>query len=194
MNPVRIILLALTIASLSGCISHYRYESRGIVKNAAGGERGALLYYAEDAGRLWYGRKYRARDSDVDLKICQATDKSFVPASESDLSLALMSQGGDEEVAALSEEGAIAPVDPPRRLHAGEFCGIVLVDGSPASIEELDEGAEPTVAILCKNSRRPNRYPEAALYPFDPLTREKVKSDREPSSPCVDDPTARALP
>lgn len=194
MNALRIVLLSLAIASFSGCISHYRYESRGIVKSAAGESRGALLYFGEDDGRLWYGKKHRARDSDVDLKVCHASDKSFVPVSASDLSLTLMSQGGDVRVANLSTEGAITPVDPPLRLRANESCGIVLVDGQEAGMEDLDEGAEPKVAILCSNSRRPSRYPEATLYSFDALTREKVKGDRAPSSPCVGSTPSRVIP
>jgi hypothetical protein len=186
MNRLQILLVAVITACLTGCISHYRYESRGIVKNHAGEEQGALLYYEEDDGRLWYGRKYRMPDSDADLKVCKATDKSFVPTSESDPSLGLMSQGGDSKVAALSDAGAIAPLESPERLHPGETCGVVLVGGAPAGIEELDEGVKPWVAIFCENPRRPGRYPEAALYPFDALTRKKVKSDRTPSSPCVE--------
>jgi hypothetical protein len=194
MSPLRLVLLVLAIVSLSGCVSHYRYESRGIVKSVAGESRGALLYYREDDGRLWYGKKYRARDSDVDLMVCKATEKSFVPTSESDLSLVLMSRGGDLKVADLSEEGAVTPVDPPQRLHAGESCGIVLVGGDAAGIEELDEGAEPRVGILCASSHRPDRYPEAALYHFEALTRVKVKGDPDPSSPCVEDAEFRVLP
>ena len=106
-------LLILIGALLSGCISAYRYESRGAVESARGERRGALLYYYEDDGRLWYGKPYRARDSDADLRVCGATDATFVPTSESELLLALKSRGGDERVAGLAAEGGLVAVSPP---------------------------------------------------------------------------------
>jgi len=177
-------LLILISALLSGCISAYRYESRGVVESARGERRGALLYYYEDDGRLWYGKPYRARDSDADLRVCGATDATFVPTSESELLLALKSRGGDERVAGLAAEGGLVAVSPPRRLRPGSPCGHLLVDGERAGIEALDEGMRPTLVILCANPRRPDRYPAADAYVFGPLTRTRVGGEREPVGPC----------
>jgi hypothetical protein len=188
MRHLEFIALTWLVASLTGCISTYRYESRGSVEAASGGSRGALLYYYEDDGRLWYGKRYRARDSDVDLKICEATDKTFVPASNKDLLLTLKSRGGDVRIAELASDGRVEPIEPPEPLAAGQSCGHILVGGRQVDMEALDPGARPEVAILCLNRRVSDRYPGASLYPFEALTRTKVKEDREPSSPCEPPP------
>ncbi len=180
----RLLPIAIVAVSFTACLSAYRYESMGTVTDSTGINQEAILYFGEEEGRRWTGKRRHARDSGVDLKICLATDSSFVPTSESNLVLLLKSRGGDIRVAELLGDGRIQELDPPQRLHPNEACGYVLLDGQKVDIEALDEGTQPTIAILCENQRRPDRYPPAAIYKFDPFTRIKVQEEREPSSPC----------
>jgi hypothetical protein len=194
MYLARFTLLTLVALSLAGCATNYRYESRGKVVDGDGESRGALLYYHENDSRLWYGKKYQARESGVDLKVCKATDKSFEPVSDTtDLSVALKSRGGDLRVGTLSTEGTIDPVDPPERLHPNAICARILIDGQPADMEALDEGTTPEVVILCNNPRRPSRYPQPEIYRFDPFSRAKVEGEREPTGPCPESSATDAI-
>ena len=54
------LFIALLSLSVSACVGHFRYESRGTVVLASSEQPSeALLYWYGDEGRLWYGKRYK---------------------------------------------------------------------------------------------------------------------------------------
>lgn len=192
MTDLRCALLIVTCIALglTGCISSYRYESHGTVIDSAGNPQGALIYWSEDDGRLWYGKRHRSRESDLDLKVCNAIDKSFVPIGGENLDLSLKSRGGEFQTASLNSEPIddVTDLDPEVRLRPNQSCGAIIVDGVEVGMAELNEGETPLVALLCRGEEDPTVYPTADLYQFSEITRTKITKDRHPSSPCPEAP------
>jgi len=170
---------------IGGCIGHYRYESQGSVTKASGGTSNALLYWYADDGRLWYGKRYQAVDSDLEMNICGATSKQFAPPEESNKGLQLPSKSGDQQIARFhSRGGRVVNLPEPKRLTPGSSCGQISIAGKSVSTEDLTAGEKPEVIILCENQRKPERYPAIGLYQFKVITKTKVDGNVPPESVC----------
>ena len=175
------IILIATVLIVS-CISQYRYESHGSVELSTGQTAEAVLYWFGDEGRLWYGKKYQKTDSDLEMRICGVTPKSFVP-DEQTQALQLLSKSGDMMVVSIDEQGKLSNLEAPVRVPADSPCGKILLSGSGAKITDLAEGANPAVIFLCKSTKNPDRYPNASIYQFQAVT--KTKNDkREAAIAC----------
>lgn len=179
------LLVAILSLLLSGCIGHHRYESHGTVTMASGGSTNALLYWYGDDGRLWYGKRYKEIDSDLEMNICGATSKQFTPDEEDTVGLQLPSRSGDLQVAEIGSGGKVVRLPEPKRLKPGAGCGKVLVQGTMVSTEDLNEGAKPEIIILCENKRSPLRYPQIGRYVFNTVTKTKVKGNDPPENVCA---------
>jgi hypothetical protein len=176
------ICLGFLIGLLTGCIGHYRYESVGTLLDSSGQSQDALLYWAADDGRLWYGKRYFSSDSDVSVIICGSVPTSFGPV---DSELQLFSESGDRQIARLNAERELTPIDTPQRLVVGSSCGELTLDGLAIAVENLTEGVAPEAIFWCDNANNPNRYPRAQQYLFGEITRTKVSdNDREPVDVC----------
>lgn len=199
MRTKTILLIGVLSLLLSSCIGHHRYESRGTVTMSFG-EADALMYWYGDDGLLWYGKPYKDVDSGLEMNICGATSKNFVPASETNHKLQLPNKGGDLQVAKVDNSGHVVRLSEPKRMPAGTSCGHIEVGETMVSIEGLSAGAEPEVIILCKNKQKPDRYPHIDRYEFEPVTKKNLSRSwfetiktllkreaselREPPSPC----------
>lgn len=166
----------------SACVGHYRYESRGSVVTApSGAPSEALLYWYGDEGRLWYGKAYKQTDSGVVLRVCGTTPKSFVPAGEGDEGLQLPSRSGDRQVARVDGSGEVIPLNEPKPLRPNSSCGRIAVAGAGVLADDLVDGVEPQVIILCDNQRTPGRYPEPRRYLFEAVTKIEVSGNEAPA-------------
>ena len=152
---------------------------------SSGGSTNALLYWYGDDGRLWYGKRYKQIDSDLEMNICGATSKQFVPAEGGNVGLQLPSRSGDLQVAEVGSGGKVVRLPEPKRLKPGAGCGKVSVQGTMVSTDDLDEARKPEVIILCENQRSPDRYPKIGRYVFNPVTKTKVKGNDPPESVCT---------
>ena len=168
-----ILLIGLLSLLLSSCIGHHRYESRGSVTMSFG-KADALMYWDGDDGLLWYGKRYKDIDSDLEMNICGATSKNFVPASETNHKLQLSNKGGDLQVAKVDNSGHVVRLSEPKRMPAGTSCGHIEVGETMVSIEDLGEGAKPEVIILCEKERPRDRYPQIARYEFGAVTKTRI--------------------
>ena len=182
---VRTTLLVCVLSLLiSGCIGHYRFESRGSVTSSSGESTNALLYWYGDDGRLWYGKRYQALDSGLELNICGATSKQFTLPEEANTGLQLPSRSGDRQMAQVNSDGKVGKLPEPKRLPPGSSCGQISIAGKPALTEDLSVGAKPEVIILCENERTPDRYPATGLYEFTSVTKTEVAGNVPPESVC----------
>jgi len=181
---LRTLLTASLLSLLSACVSHYRYESAGTVVDTEGQQQAAMLYWFVDDGRLWYGKPYKMPDSGVTLLVCDTTAKSF-DGGDAGEPLMLKSRSGDRLVASNDGSNQVIMLDTPTRLPPGSQCGTIGVDGKLVSSAQLTTTLTPGVSILCDNQSRPNRYPKAGRYRFDPIERIKVKGNAAPADICT---------
>jgi hypothetical protein len=183
---VRTILYVCVLSFLiSGCIGHYRYESKGNVTTASGGTSNALLYWYGDDGRLWYGRRYQAVDSGLEMNVCNATPKLFEAKEGENVTLQLPSKSGDVQIARFNSRGGrVVNLPEPKRLTPGSSCGQIFIAGQAASTEDLVVGEKPEVIILCESLRNPDRYPDVGRYAFKAITKTKVDGNVPPESVC----------
>jgi len=176
--------VVVLVALASGCVGHYRYESRGIVFVAENQQANAVMYWFGDDGRMWYGSRYRQTDTDIEMNVCGMTSKSFEPAGEEQSSLQLLSRSGDQQVAAPDDAGNVIRLPEPKPLRPGSECGRVAVGQAKALTDDLQPGVEPDVIILCENVQKSERYPDARLYEFQAVVRVKVKENEPPATNC----------
>ena len=175
------LFIALLSLSISACVGHFRYESRGTVVLASSEQPSeALLYWYGDDGRLWYGKRYKQSDSDIVMRVCGTTPKSFVPSGEGDAELQLLSRSGDRQVAKVDSTGDVVALNAPKRLPPNSTCGGIAVSGAKALTEDLTAGVEPQLFILCDNQQRPDRYPKPRRYLFKEVTKTKVAGNEAP--------------
>ena len=99
----------------TGCVTHYRYESTGMVTSSSATESRALIYWFADEGGLWYDKDQAVLDSDVTMRVCGGLPKTFVPFGEDPASYP---RGGRYKFAAVTRTKINDDRDP-----AG-FCGI----------------------------------------------------------------------
>lgn len=178
------LLVSILSLLISGCMGHYRYESRGSVTTSSGESSNAILYWFADDGRLWYGKSYKQVDSGLEMNVCNATSKQFVPAGDDNTVLQLPSRSGDRQVAHVVSSGEMVRLPEPTKLKPGNSCGRISVTGSAVSTEDLSEGAKPEVILLCENVSKPDRYPEIGRYEFKAITKTKVKENLPPDIVC----------
>ena len=179
-----VLLLCVMSLLMGGCIGHYRYESKGSVTKSSTGTSQALLYWYGDDGRLWYGRRYQAVDSGVEMKVCKGTPKPFVPLGNENVTLHLPSKPRDHRVAEVDSSGKVGKLPEPEILKAGNSCGQISIGGQAASTEDLTVGEKPEVIILCESQRNPDRYPVVGRYEFKAITMTKVDGNESPGSVC----------
>ncbi len=179
-----VLLLCVISLLMGGCIGHYRYESKGSMTKSSSGTSQALLYWYGDDGRLWYGRRYQAVDSGLEMKVCQGTPKQFVPMGNQNVTLHLPSRSRDHRVAEVDSSGTVVKLPEPEILKAGSSCGQISIGGQAASTEELTVGVKPEVIILCESQRNPDRYPAVGRYEFQAVTMTKVDGNEPPGSVC----------
>lgn len=182
-NKFALLVLLAVVQLLSGCITNYQYQSRGEVTATDGDTHKAVLFWHRDEGRLWYGRDHEQPDTSLTMRICQVGVKIF----ELDKAgyLMLHSKAGDMRVAQVADNGTLVPLGSGQRLHEGDNCGVIQVGGAKVSTADLRIGMQPTVAILCENATRPDRYPAVAGYQFRAITRSKTDEARSAPDPCV---------
>lgn len=169
--------------ALAGCVTNYQYFSRGEIATADDGRRGAVMYWHKDEGRLWYGKKYEQVDTSLTLRICQGVPKPFSLGNGDHL--VLFSGSGDRRAAEVAADGTVKPLASPQPVAEDSACGYVLLDGSPTDTARLTTGSRPSVAIVCDNARRPDRYPPVGVYPFGAVSRSEADKDRTAPDPCV---------
>ena len=175
------LFVALLSLSISACVGHFRYESRGtVVLTSSEQPSEALLYWYGDEGRLWYGKRYKQSDSGIEMRVCGATPKSFVPSGEGDAELQLLSRSGDRQVVEVDSTGDVVALREPKRLPPNSTCGRIAASGAEALTEYLAAGVEPQVFILCDNQQRPDRYPKPRRYLFEAVTKTEVVGNAEP--------------
>jgi hypothetical protein len=134
---------------------------------------------------LWYGKRYREVDSDLEMNICGATSKQFAPPEESNKGLQLPSKSGDQQIARFdSRGGRVVNLPEPKRQTPGSSCGQISIAGKAVSTVDLTAGEKPEVIILCENQRKPNRYPAVGRYEFKAITKTKVDGNVPPESVC----------
>ena len=187
MNRIFVTAIVFSLALLSGCVGHYRYESHGSVLVADDRQIEAVIYWFGDDGRLWYGKRYRQVDSDVALEGCDFVPKSFDAAAGGDSALLISSKSGDSQVAEVNDAGGVVKLTQPIRLPPGSDCGRISVDMAAVLTSDLRPGVEPEVIILCKSVRSPQSFPAANLYRFDAIVRTKVDGNPPPTVDCSDD-------
>lgn len=177
----KIIILLFPVLLLIGCVNHYRFESRGTVELASGQTADAVMYWFGDEGRLWYGKSFRQIDSDLELRVCGVTPKSFVPHDQSN-ALQLPGRSGDMQILNLEQGGQLSMLAEPIMVRESEKdpCGKILVAGNEVEISQLNEGIKPDVVFLCKNIQRPDRYPNARLYSFQLVSKTEIKNRKAP--------------
>jgi hypothetical protein len=184
MNSKLILLLFVVSAQLAGCTTLYQYRSDGELSAQNGTKQKAVLYWYGEEGRLWYGKKYAQLDSGLNLRICKVGIKPFDLSKTSRLELP--AKANDIRVADLDDQGALHPVAPPVRLRTGDYCGIVLLNGQAVTTEKLRITLHPSIAILCKSLRNPDRYPQPDIYAFGAISRsETSKDNRNAPDPCL---------
>ena len=186
MSARLVVVLSVVILLCSGCVGHYLYESHGTISMTPDGQSDAALYWYADEGRLWYGRRYKESDSDIDLIVCNVPPKTFVPAGHGQTELQLLSRSGDRQIAAL-ENGDVVLLPSPVPVGIERKCGRLLVAGDDVITSGLLPGMEPEVIILCTNMLNPDRYPEARRYDFQPVIKTKVEGRPEPELTCPEE-------
>jgi hypothetical protein len=179
---VNFLLLSVLTA---GCVSHYRYESAGLVMSTSGEPSKALIYWFADEGGIWYDKDQIIPDSDVTMRVCDGIPKAFVPDGESLENLRIRSKSGDQKTAKIAGNGDIVELQQPIRLRAGDgFCGQIEVSRKKVVINDLTVSVEPEVIILCKNIRESVSYPMVGRYKFKGVTRSEIEDDRNPADFC----------
>jgi len=169
----------------AGCVTHYRYESTGMVTSSSATESRALIYWFADEGGLWYDKDQAVLDSDVTMRVCGGLPKTFVPFGEDPGNLQIRSNSGDLQTVRIEADGDVVPLPEPGRLRVGEgTCGQIEVSRKQAVIKDLIVSVEPEIIILCKNNRDPASYPRGGRYKFAAVTRTTIKDDREPADFC----------
>jgi hypothetical protein len=169
----------------AGCVTHYRYESTGMVTSSAEENSKALIYWFADEGGLWYDKDRAVLDSGVALRVCGGLPKNFVPVDEDPGNLQIRSISGDFQIAKINAGGNIVELQQPQRLRVGDGkCGQIEVSRKEAAIKDLAVSVEPEIIILCKNIRDPKSYPRGGRYKFSAVTRTMIKDDRDPADFC----------
>ena len=185
MHVKTVLSICLLSLLIGGCVGHYRYESNGSVSNSIGGTSNAILYWYGDDGRLWYGKRYQAVDSGLEMIVCDSTSKKFEANEGEDVALQLPSKSGDQQIARFdSRGGRLITLPEPKSLPPGSSCGQIFNDGRAASTDDLAVGVKPEVIILCENQRRPDRYPSVGRYDFSAVTQTKVDGNVPPDTVC----------
>jgi hypothetical protein len=169
----------------TGCVTHYRYESTGMVTSSSAAESRALIYWFADEGGLWYDKDQAVLDSDVTLRVCGGLPKTFVPVGDDPGNLQIRSNSGDMQTAKIEASGDVVALQQPKRLRVGDgACGQIEVSREEASIKDLAVSVKPEIIILCKNIRDPASYPRGGRYKFTAVTRTTIKDDRDPADFC----------
>ena len=185
MMRMKTLVLGCVIVLLgSGCVGHYRFESRGEVKTSSNEPNQAVLYWFGDDGRLWYGKRYQAPDSDLTMMVCRATPKDFAPAPDTNEGLQLSAEGGEHQIAKIDSNGMVVNVSEPKMLRTGSSCGQISLAGKAVSTEDLTVGKKPEVIILCENQENPDGYPAVGRYKFQAITKTEVKENTAPKNNC----------
>lgn len=182
MNRWKALLLLAASLVLSGCVSLYQYQAEGAVATEDGEQRKAVVYWHKDEGRLWYFRRYEQLESDITLRVCGATPKTFALSDNGYVELA--SKSNDARIASVNAAGELV-MQPPKRIRQGEPCGLILAAGHRVGTDGLSPDQRPESVFMCKNDSRPDRYPKVAGYRFGPVSRAKVDKDIRPApDPC----------
>ena len=182
MKNTKLFVLACLAVLLTGCLQHYVYQSRSAITYSDETVRPAVIYWEKDEGRLWYGKEYKSSDSDIAMRVCERVSfLTFVPDNKT-LELTLLSQPGDQLMAAESGSGKIQMLNPPKKVGPGETCGRITLHGKHAKIADLQVGAQPTVSVLCRNPQRPDRYPAVGIYSFNKVGRKEGKNQLAPDA------------
>lgn len=169
----------------AGCVTHYRYESTGMVTSSSAAESRALIYWYADEGGLWYDKDQAVLDSDVTMRVCGGLPKTFVPFGEDPGNLQIRSNSGDVQTTKIDAGGDIVSLQQPERLRVGDgTCGQIEVSSKEANIKDLAVSVKPEIIILCKNIRDPKSYPRGGRYKFSAVTRTMIKDDRDPADFC----------
>lgn len=185
MNGKLIFLFLLLSVQLAGCTTFYQYRSEGEVAAQNGSKQKAVLYWYGEEGRLWYGKKYAQVDSGLTLRICKVGAKAF-DLSNKTSRLELPAKANDLRVVDVDGQGALQPVRPPIRLVTGDYCGIVLLNGHAVTTRQLKVMLHPSIAILCKSQKNPDRYPQPNIYAFGAISHsETSKATRTAPDPCT---------
>lgn len=170
----------------SGCVTHYRYESTGLVTSAAETPSRALIYWYADEGGLWYKKDQAVLDSGVSMRVCDGRPKDFVPVGDQGGKLQIRSGSGDLQTAKLDDAGKLVELQPEVPLRPGDGnCGQIEVSRKQVAIKDLLPSAEPEVIILCKNKRESTSYPKRGRYKFTAVTRTRIGDDRDPTDICA---------
>ena len=177
MNRMAALVALILAVAVSGCVHNYQYLTTGQVMTASEAERNALLYWRADEGRLWYGRQYAQLELTPVMRVCGESAHPFVVADDGHLQLD--SGANDYQVVIINEQGRVEPLEEPQRLRDGSRCAVILLDGEPVGTEALREGTRPGVAVICENRGRPDRYPAAGIYRFNPVSRERIDAVSE---------------
>jgi|GEM_PF-2486776 len=182
----KLFLVPFFALTLGGCAgTHYAYQSHGTLKFAEGDERPAMIYWKADEG------KKEISDTDVSLKVCNATEKSLVPTDSEakDFTLTLRSRQGDLVVAEVDASGNVTKLEKADRVRPKEGegnCARVYVEDEAVGMEGLKHGSKPRLAFLCygRTGDDEPRYPAPESYAFGEITREEAKEDWNPELAC----------
>ncbi|MCL6416820.1 hypothetical protein MIB92_14260 [Aestuariirhabdus sp. Z084] len=186
MKTGRNLSLLFLLVFLTGCVSNYQYRAFGTITTSDNQQRNAVLYWNKDEGRLWYLKKYEQVDTSVTLRVCQGTPKIFSLDAASGR-LILPSKANDLLVTRLDSRGRLTPVEPAKRLQEGQGCGLIRVDKTAVSADQLNRGRQPEILIFCRNPTRPDRYPQAGTFTFESITAKEYDSEQRPApDPCND--------
>lgn len=174
--------ILIAAIGLTGCITNYQYRSDGVVSMSDGTNRGAVLYWHKDEGRLWYGKKYEQTDTSLTMRICESTPKIFALGNLSHVEL--QSKDGDIRIARINDRGEVEKIPKSERLRTGDSCGAILAGSTPVGTEGLAVGAKPTANILCINKKVPDRYPKVAAHSFGAVSRKESDAMGTAPDPC----------
>lgn len=169
-----IVSVILSIA-ITGCVTNYQYISPGTIKSIDNAETSAVLFWRMDSGRLWYGKKYTQWNSDVTLRVCGQIPRQF--SLNQNRQLVLEAESGDIVSEVQDAVHAIAG-------NTMKVCGHLQLNDSLTQPSEPTVGSKPTVAIFCKNTKSPYKYPLVGAYQFNGISRAKIKTESAAPDPC----------
>lgn len=181
---MKVILIISLSFLLSACVYNYLYTSRATLVFSDEQPRGAVMYWRADEGRMWFGGKADGGDSDVDVRVCgSASTLSFLP-NENSGELELVARSGDILIAGYNEDNQVIPLESPERaMPSKTACGHILIGSEFATMDDLVEGIDLMVTVLCKNNRFADRYASASSYAFSAI----VKNEGENPDPSACD-------
>ena len=139
-----------------------------------------ILFWDELKGQTWYGKKLAIPQSDVRLHICKAgvTRKLFKPNDE-DHTLQIQARSGDTELLNVDASGQLTAFDPAKFKHKESSCEQILLANKPTTLEGLQSGGKPSIAVLCESTRQ-DRHPKTGIYQLSVITQRKIASTKDP--------------